>query len=101
MARRPDPTLLVLLGSLGLLGAAAGRIPELGGVYVLEPFIASMLAYDLASQRRFHLCAVQGETESRAAARLSGIPSSIIKRTSSRRPAGPSRALACAMSGPS
>jgi hypothetical protein len=51
---------LVLLGSLGLLGAAVGRIPELGGIYVLEPFIASMLAYDLASQRRLHPATLGG-----------------------------------------
>jgi len=47
-----------------------------------------------SSQRRFHLCAVQFEVERQAAACLSLIPKSTIKRTSSRRPAGPSRALA-------
>ena len=46
------------------------------------------------SQRRFHLCAVQFEVDRQAAACLSLIPSLIINQTSSRRPAGPSRALA-------
>jgi hypothetical protein len=51
---------LVLLGSLGLLGAAVGRIPELGGFYVLEPLIGSLIVYDLASRHKPHLATLGG-----------------------------------------
>ena len=51
---------LVLLGSLGLLGAAIGRTPELSGMYILEAMIGSMAVYDLFSQRRLHIATIAG-----------------------------------------
>ena len=46
----------VLLGSLGLIGAAIGRIPELGGLflYIFLGFIGSMAIHDIVSQRSIH-----------------------------------------------
>jgi len=47
---------LVLLGSLGLLGAAFGRITEVADYYpyLFVALIASMFMYDLASRRALH-----------------------------------------------
>lgn len=46
----------VILGSLGLIGAAIGRIPEISafGQYIFFGLIASLAAYDLASRRTIH-----------------------------------------------
>jgi len=46
----------VIMGSLGLLGAAIGRIPEISafGFYMFAGLIASVAAYDLASRRALH-----------------------------------------------
>jgi hypothetical protein len=46
----------VILGSLGLIGAAIGRIPEISafGAYIFLGLIASVAAYDLASRRTIH-----------------------------------------------
>ena len=46
----------VLLGSLGLIGAAIGRIPELSGffLHIFLGLIASMAVYDLVSRRSIH-----------------------------------------------
>lgn len=52
----------VLLGSLGLIGAAIGRIPELRG-FSLDIFIgliASMAVYDLFSRRSIHAATAIG-----------------------------------------
>jgi hypothetical protein len=52
----------VLLGSLGLIGAAVGRIPELKD-YFLPLFlglIASMAVYDLCSRRTIHAATAMG-----------------------------------------
>jgi hypothetical protein len=59
MALRNKPEFhkrLVILGSLGLLGAALGRIEELGaaGFYVFVAMILSVAVYDLASRRSVH-----------------------------------------------
>lgn len=52
----------VLLGSLGLIGAAIGRIPELAGLslYIFLGFIASMAIHDIVSQRSIHLATAMG-----------------------------------------
>lgn len=52
----------VLLGSLGLLGAAVGRIPELSGLglHVFLGLILAVVAYDLASRRVVHRATVIG-----------------------------------------
>jgi hypothetical protein len=46
----------VVMGSLGLIGAAIGRIPELNmyGQSIFLGLIASVAAYDLASRRAIH-----------------------------------------------
>ncbi len=46
----------VLLGSLGLIGAAIGRIPELSEffLYIFLGLIASMAVHDLVSRRSIH-----------------------------------------------
>jgi len=46
----------VIMGSLGLIGAAIGRIPEISSyfVYIYLSFIASVAAYDVASRRAVH-----------------------------------------------
>jgi uncharacterized membrane protein YhhN len=46
----------VIMGSLGLLGAAIGRIPEIStfGVYIFAGLIASVGAHDLLSRRALH-----------------------------------------------
>jgi hypothetical protein len=52
----------VLLGSLGLIGAAVGRIPELRGSFlcIFLGLIASMAAYDLFSRRSIHVATAMG-----------------------------------------
>lgn len=58
LRNRPDfHKRLVLLGSLGLLGAAIGRIPEVQdyGFYIVTGLIASVAVYDLASRRAVHV----------------------------------------------
>lgn len=52
----------VLLGSLGLIGAAIGRIPELGGLYlyIFLGLIASVATYDFASRRSLHPATAMG-----------------------------------------
>ncbi|HZG47296.1 MAG TPA: hypothetical protein VEZ41_13685 [Allosphingosinicella sp.] len=52
----------VILGSLGLLGAAVGRIPAVGdwGFQIFVGLIASMALYDLASRRRLHAATMIG-----------------------------------------
>jgi len=47
---------LVILGSLGLIGAAIGRIPEISNffLYIYLGLIASVGAYDIASRRSIH-----------------------------------------------
>ena len=52
----------VIMGSLGLLGAAMGRIPEIRG-YVdlgLLAMMASVAVYDLASRRALHRATLIG-----------------------------------------
>jgi hypothetical protein len=46
----------VLLGSLGLIGAAIGRIPEISSfnLYIFLGLIASVACYDIASRRSIH-----------------------------------------------
>src|SRR5690348_13021132 len=46
----------VILGSLGLIGAAIGRIPEISFffLYIYLGLIASLAAYDMASRRAVH-----------------------------------------------
>ena len=46
----------VILGSLGLIGAAIGRIPEISafGLSIFLGAIASVVAYDIASRRTVH-----------------------------------------------
>ncbi|MEO6249027.1 MAG: hypothetical protein ABIO85_10685 [Sphingomicrobium sp.] len=53
---------LVIIGSLGLLGAAIGRIPEISAYtsFILDGLIASVAVYDLASHRRVHAATVVG-----------------------------------------
>jgi hypothetical protein len=52
----------VLLGSLGLIGAAVGRIPELSGffLYIFIGLIVSMAAYDLFTRRSIHVATATG-----------------------------------------
>jgi len=52
----------VLLGSLGLIGAAVGRVPELHGLflYIFLGLIASMAVYDLLSRRSIHAATATG-----------------------------------------
>jgi hypothetical protein len=52
----------VLLGSLGLIGAAVGRIPELSDffLYIFLGLIASMALYDLYSRRAIHVATAAG-----------------------------------------
>ena len=52
----------VILGSLGLIGAAVGRIPEISSffLYIYLGLIASVAAYDLASRRSIHPATVIG-----------------------------------------
>ncbi len=52
----------VILASLGLVGAAVGRIPEISafGQYIFLGAIASMFVYDLASRRSLHQATVIG-----------------------------------------
>lgn len=52
----------VLLGSLGLIGAAIGRIPEISSffLYIYLGLIASVAAYDIASRRALHPATVIG-----------------------------------------
>jgi hypothetical protein len=59
MLRRSDPEFhkrWVVLGSLALIGAAIGRIPEISSLflYIFTGLIASMAAYDLATRRSVH-----------------------------------------------
>jgi hypothetical protein len=46
----------VILGSLGLIGAAVGRIPEIRGfgLHIFLGLTASVAAYDIASRRGIH-----------------------------------------------
>ena len=63
LRNRPDfHKRLVVLGSLGLLGAATIRIPEIraSANYILLGFIASVATYDLISRRAVHLATVIG-----------------------------------------
>lgn len=52
----------VIMGSLGLLGAAVGRITELAdyGVDIFYVMIASVALYDLGSRRRVHVATLMG-----------------------------------------
>src|SRR3954447_5670616 len=52
----------VIMGSLGLLGAAIGRIPEISafGLYIFLGLIASVAAYDIASRRAIHAATLIG-----------------------------------------
>lgn len=52
----------VILGSLGLMGAAVGRIPEVSaaGLYIFIGMIASVAVYDIASRRAVHTATVIG-----------------------------------------
>lgn len=52
----------VILGSLGLLGAAIGRIPEISsqGQNIFLGLIASVAAYDVASRRMIHPATIIG-----------------------------------------
>ena len=52
----------VILGSLGLLGAAIGRIPEISsyGFYIFVGLIASVAVYDVASRRSVHWATIVG-----------------------------------------
>jgi hypothetical protein len=52
----------VILGSLGLIGAAIGRIPEISGLflYIFLGLVASVAAYDLASRRSLHPATLVG-----------------------------------------
>jgi hypothetical protein len=52
----------VILGSLGLMGAAIGRIPEVSaaGIYIFIGMIASVATYDFASRRTVHRATVIG-----------------------------------------
>ncbi|MEQ7874338.1 hypothetical protein ABDK56_10085 [Sphingomonas sp. ASV193] len=52
----------VILGSLGLIGAAIGRIPEISSffLYIYLGFIASVAVYDIASRQRVHLATIIG-----------------------------------------
>jgi hypothetical protein len=52
----------VIMGSLGLLGAALGRIEEIDGwgFYIFLGMIGSVALYDLASRRAVHVATVIG-----------------------------------------
>ena len=52
----------VILGSLGLIGAAIGRIPEVSGffLYIYLGLIASVAVYDIASRRAVHPATIVG-----------------------------------------
>jgi hypothetical protein len=52
----------VVLGSLGLIGAAIGRIPEISSffLYIYLGLIASVAGYDIASRRAVHPATVIG-----------------------------------------
>jgi hypothetical protein len=52
----------VILGSLGLIGAAIGRIPEISSyfLYIYLGLIASVAAYDVASRRAVHPATIWG-----------------------------------------
>ena len=52
----------VIMGSLGLLGAAIGRIHEISafGLYIFVGLIASVAAYDFASRRALHSATLIG-----------------------------------------
>jgi hypothetical protein len=52
----------VILGSLGLLGAAVGRLPEISsfGFYIFSGLIASVAVYDVASRRSVHWATIVG-----------------------------------------
>lgn len=52
----------VILGSLGLIGAAIGRIPEISsqGQHIFFGLIASVAVYDIASRRMVHPATVIG-----------------------------------------
>lgn len=52
----------VIMGSLGLIGAAIGRIPEISAyfLYIYLGLIASVAAYDVASRRAIHSATVMG-----------------------------------------
>lgn len=54
----------VIMGSLGLLGAAIGRIPELRdyGLVIFFGLIVSVCLYDLASRRAVHVATIIGAT---------------------------------------
>jgi hypothetical protein len=54
----------VILGSLGLIGAAVGRIPEISSffLYIYLGLIASVAVYDLASRRSIHRATIIGAT---------------------------------------
>src|SRR6476620_1715157 len=52
----------VILGSLGLIGAAVGRIPEISAffLFIFIGLIASVAAYDIASRRTVHRATLIG-----------------------------------------
>ena len=52
----------VILGSLGLVGAAIGRIPEISAffLYIFLGLIASVAAYDIVSRRNVHRATLIG-----------------------------------------
>ena len=52
----------VILGSLGLIGAAIGRIPEVSSffLYIFLSLIASVAVYDIASRRAVHPATIIG-----------------------------------------
>ena len=52
----------VILGSLGLIGAAIGRIPEISAffLYIFLGLIASVAAYDIASRGKVHRATMIG-----------------------------------------
>jgi hypothetical protein len=52
----------IIMGSLGLLGAALGRIEEIDGwgFYIFLGMIGSVVLYDLASRRAVHIATVIG-----------------------------------------
>lgn len=65
MLRRNNPEFhkrWVIMGSLGLLGAAIGRIPEISdfGLYIFVALIASVALYDLVSRRTVHVATLVG-----------------------------------------
>lgn len=52
----------VILGSLGLIGAAIGRIPEISAffLYIFLGLIASVAVYGIASRRALHRATLIG-----------------------------------------